>query len=277
MAVALDLASATPDDPPMKALLLLSVLSMASALADPASPVADILKKSQDTYAALSSYSCTGQTDSVMSSIKQTTTFSMRLQRPGFYRVDWKSSFSSGSVWSDGTGDFLDITGAPQKMSSREMALGGATGVSGMAAATIPGTFFNQAWGGVLHPSPSAQRLPDEKIGANDCFVITSHITPPSNGTITTTLWIGQQDNLIHQTRVVMEGMHPPKLTDDQIAQALKMQNKPVTPQNIADTKAMMASAEKAAATQKGSIAFTQTFDDIVINKPFVAADFTHP
>ena len=71
-----------------------------------------------------------------------TTKFKIRLQRPSLYRIDWQGS-SVGVTWSDGTGDFLQYSGLPtQKSRNRQMALAGATGISGGAAASIPGTFF---------------------------------------------------------------------------------------------------------------------------------------
>ena len=254
----------------------------------PASPAAkEIVEKSNATYAALSSYSSTGQTETTMTGMTQVITFTMQMQRPGFYRVDWKSQLgtggqthsATGSVWSDGTGDFLQLIGTPQKMKSREMALAGATGVSGMAASTIPGTFFAQNWGNVLNPALPVERKPDEKLGAIDCFVVSNAMTPPAGGSVTTTLWIGQQDNLIHQSRMEMKGMHQHamKLTDEQIGEVLKMQNKPVTPEAIADMRTKLAdSMEKAEKLMAaGPVIFTQTQDNIVLNKTFVAADFT--
>jgi hypothetical protein len=272
----------------MKALFILaaiSILAGVGASADPvsaSSPTAkEIVEKSQAAYAALSSYSSAGQTVSTLGAMTQATTFTIRLQRPSLYRIDWKSGFSSGSVWSAGTGDFLQLIGLPQKMQSREMALGGATGVSGMASATIPGTFFKQNWGNALNPGLPLERKPDEKVGAFDCFVVSSQIAPKSGGTMTTTLWIGQQDGLIHQSRTETEGLHQPevKLTDEQVGEALKMQNKPVTPETIAAMRVTMAEGMKSARKmmEGKSIMFTQVQTDISINKSFVAADFGHP
>jgi outer membrane lipoprotein-sorting protein len=244
------------------------------------SPTAEeIVEKSKAVYAALSSYACTGHTDSGSAAFSQTTTFSMRLQRPGFYWVNWQSPFSSGSVWSDGTGDFLNMTGQPQKMKDREMALASATGISSMAAATIPGTFFQEAWGNTLNPVLPAERQPDEKIDSIDCFVVTTRINPSKAGASTTTLWIGREDALIHQCRMVITQAPQPKLTDDQIAEVLKAQNKPATPQTVADTKKLMAEAMKQAdaAMRKGPIIFTEKLENIVANQKFVPADFTHP
>jgi outer membrane lipoprotein-sorting protein len=271
----------------MKALLLLGVLvcwnlAAADGPGVAVSPTAkEIVEKAQSVYAALSSYSSTGQTVSALAGTEQKTTFTIRLQRPGLYRIDWKSGFSSGSVWSDGTGDFLQMTGPAQKMQNREMALASATGVSGMAAATIPGTFFKENWGGALNPLLPLERKPDEKVGTVDCFVVSSEIKPPAGGTMTTTLWIGQQDSLIHQCGIVSQNLRPPQvtLTDEMVEQGLKMQGKPVTPEAIAAFRTQMAEAMKKAAgmTEAGPITFVQNQDNIAINKVYTAADFGHP
>ena len=70
-----------------------------------------------------------------------------------------------------------------------------ATGISGSAAASIPGTFFKMNWGNQLGAAVrSAKRKADERIGDVDCYVLTRE----ARGT-TQTLWIGKQDLLIRQ------------------------------------------------------------------------------
>jgi hypothetical protein len=137
----------------------------------------EIVKKSQDVYAALSSYGDEGKT---VSSIGTTTvaphTFTIKLARPGLYRIEWDQNMcfydQKGAVCSAGDGDFLKMGDSIPEKSDREGALGGATGISGGAAAGIPGTFFKMNWGNQLGGGmQSAQRKSDEKIGDTDCYV----------------------------------------------------------------------------------------------------------
>jgi hypothetical protein len=138
-----------------------------------------------------------------------------------------------------------------QKLASQETALGAATGVSGGAAATIPGTFFGMNWGNQLGGSQlGTERQPDEKVGDVDCYVFRSE----SKGQ-TKTLYIGQQDFLIHQVRTV---------TSDEAL------------------KAVMAAAAKghpeitaplATAGPQGIIS-TETHVNIVVNQKFSIKDF---
>lgn len=103
------------------------------------------------------------------------------------------------AVWSAGEGDFLDMGSGVQKQASQDMALASATGISGGAAATVPGTFFKMNWGNQLGGSATSEtREADAKVDDVDCYVLTSEL----KGTVKT-LWIGKEDSLIHQVRNV--------------------------------------------------------------------------
>jgi RNA polymerase sigma factor (sigma-70 family) len=266
----------------------------------------EIAKQAQDAYAALSSYSDTGTAVSEGGGQTQTTTFNIRLQRPNLYRIDWTGTgglyTSKGVAWSDGNGDFL-VTGAagqeksekPVKKHDMQFTLGAAGALSGSAASEIPGTFFNQRGGDTLSLAAlgrsQLQQERDEKVGAVDCCVISSVIDPaklpnkgklPNNtgkvGTITTTLWIGKQDHLIHQIRTVMEGatIALPQESDSNLKTILERQNKPVTPEAIAALRAELEKSMKLAqsALNSGKFVFTQTHENIVVNQKFSPADF---
>lgn len=259
----------------------------------------EIVKRSQAVYDALTNYSDTGKV--VCESMGQTTTtsFKIRLQRPNLYRIGWTQPTdfftNTGSVWCAGSGDYLLMgmagqgkTPTPQKMQDKESALAGATGISSMAASSIPGTFFNQNWGSVLKaPVSGATRLKkenDEKVGDVDCDVIVSTIGPQSPDTSksadksVTTLWIGKQDHIIHQIKTIMESgsITVPKFSDADIKAMLESQNKPATPDAIAASRAEMEEAMKQAqaAMNSGKIVFTETHENISVTNNFSAADF---
>jgi RNA polymerase sigma factor (sigma-70 family) len=265
----------------------------------------EIAKQSQDAYAALSSYSDSGTAMSEGGGQTTTTTFSIRLQRPKYYRVDWKSTgglyTAVGVVWSEGKGDFLvygsveqEKNAQPQKMNDMQQALAYSM-ASSSSPASIPATFFKQNTGDFLAgPALGRSQLKiegDEKVGGIDCCVISSVIDPaklpnqgkiPNNkgqvGTMTTTFWIGKRDHLIHQTRTVMEGatITLPQESDSDLKTILERQNKPATPEAIADLRAFLEKSTKLAlsALNSGKFVFTQTHENIAVNQKFSPADF---
>jgi RNA polymerase sigma factor (sigma-70 family) len=266
----------------------------------------EIAKQSQDAYAALSSYSDTGTAVSEGGGQTATTTFNIRLQRPNLYRIDWTGTgglyTSKGVVWSQGNGDFIVMGAAGQEKSEEpikkhdmQFALGAAGALSGSAASTIPAVFFKQNWGDELGIAASGRwqvkKEGDEKVGAVDCRVISSVIDPnklpnqgkiPNNkgqiGTITTTLWIGKRDHLIHQTRKIMEGatIALPQQSDSDLKTILERQNKPATPEAIGELRAFLEKSTKLAqsALNSGKFVFTQTHENIVANQKFSPEDF---
>jgi len=267
-------------------------LGVATLLADSAATVAfpqtnggeltaqDIAAKTRAAYAALSSYSDTGTVESEIASQTLTLTFSTRLQRPNQYRIDWTQNYMGlqGKVWSDGSGDYLQVDAGspanpialaaisaaglqngpnPQKMPDRRAALAGAAALSSSAAATIPGAFFNQNCGDVFIYPAIAGRYPlkkeqDGKAGGVDCYVVSAEMdlskVPDAGkpGTVSATLWIGKQDFLVRQTRTrYVEKVDDNALLSDQTIdaaskQTLVMQNQPATPDAIAAMRPRM-------------------------------------
>jgi len=262
-----------------------------------------IAKQAQDAYAALSSYSDNGTAVSEGGGQTATTTFNIRLQRPNLYQMDWKagSYTSTGVIWSEGNGDFMVMGAAgqensfqPKKMTDMQQAFASATGVSSQAT-SIPATFYQKNFGDVLGVPASGRtelkKESDEMIGGVDCHVFTSKLDTakflngtktPANisklGISTTTFWIGKRDHLIHKIQTRMEGMSMtlPRRNDEFYKTLLEQQNKPATPEAIAALRTLMESAMKQAqsAMKSGGFVFTQTHENIVVNRKFSPADF---
>jgi outer membrane lipoprotein-sorting protein len=218
----------------------------------------DIFKNAQEKYASLTSYSDEGQTMAAVNGMNLTTTFSIKLARPNMYRIEWAQKVHSnytntGVVWSAGDGDFMVMgNGNAQKQGSQESALSSATGVSGNAAATIPGTFFKMNWGNQLGKSVAGQKQQaDEKVGGVDCYVFSNE---PKQG-MTRTLWIGKEDFLIHQLRTVTS------------AEALKK----VLTEATKKHPEMMARLQQSGIQ---GITSTETHMNIVVNPMLTATDF---
>src|SRR5262249_44948518 len=126
--------------------------------------------------------------------------FSVKLARPGLYRVDWKTEQGpmkmGGSVWSTGDEHYLYM-GTTQskyvKMQNRDMALGAATGVSQGAANTIPSVFFADK-ASVLSMMKEATLGANENIDGTDCYLLSGDL----NG-LKLNLWIDKSSFLIKQ------------------------------------------------------------------------------
>jgi len=218
----------------------------------------EIIKKTQEKYASLTSYSDEGKIVASLNGITITTTFTIKLARPNLYKIEWEQSNSASpspdakarAVWSAGEGDFLDMGRGVEKQTNQEMALASATGISGGAAATIPGTFFKLNWGNQFGWVAHAKQQPDEKVGDVDCYVFTNE----SKGRAKT-LWIGKQDFLIHQVRNVTSA-EAMKAT---MAEAAK--NNPEVNANVPKPEPQ-------------GITSTETHTNIVVNQTIPAADF---
>jgi len=214
-----------------------------------------IFQKAQANYASLTSYSDEGRIVATMNTTTITTSFTTRLARPNYYRIEWEQTIESfysttktqaQAVWSLGVRNFLEMGEGPQYEETREIALVKATETSGGAAGTVPRTFFNMQWGDQLGGSVfSEYRQTDEKVGTEDCYVFSRK----SQGR-TRTLWIGKRDFLIHQVRTV---------TTAEAMQALL--NRAVTGHHeiISDIQ---------------SFTMTETHTHIVVNKLFLRSDF---
>jgi hypothetical protein len=239
----------------------MSQASAADELGDRLTP-ADILNEAQKRYASLGSYSDEGETVSTSHGVTTTTTFWIKMEKPCRYRVEWTQMTASQAkttttrpqaVWSVGQGDFLDMGNGPVWQKNRDMALATATGISGGAAATVPGALFNLQWDNQLSVRPNIQRMPDEKVGDMDCYVLTDE----TKGW-TRTLWIGKQDFFIHQLRRSAD------------AAAVK----------AALEEAIKAQPEIAASLpnkEPQAIISTETHTKIVVNIMFTEFDFNPP
>lgn len=184
---------------------------------------------------------------------------------------------TTGVVWSDGTGDYLHCPGLPnEKQKDQSTALAGATGISGGTAATIPASFFRQHWGDALNGVGECHQLPDDKVDDIPCTVVASTIDSAAGKKMTTTLWIGQQDHLIHKFQQVASGLPSiPPVNDDSVKSILQGENKPAIPEAIAALRTQLNNAQEAAKKLSAhGITFIQIHRNIQTNQAFTAADF---
>lgn len=78
---------------------------------------------------------------------------------------------------------------------------------------------------------------------------------------------------MIRQTQTMTEGASPAlQITDADLKDILARQNKPATPESIAALRAELEKSMKLA--QKGKFVFTQTHENISVNRKFSTLDF---
>jgi hypothetical protein len=203
-----------------------------------------IFKKVTDKYQSMETYSAVGtiisEVDHSGSKMNIETSFSIKMKKPHLYLISWDQQNSmmpggtqSGAVWNDGSQPYLymGIMKAYSKMSSDEMALGAATGISGGAAFTIPSLFLSVF---TKRPAPFA-RLIDPKLTGSEqvegdaCYVITGS----SSISKTETFWISKKTYMIRKYSRSFEppegGAKVPKITDQQLEEAVKAMGQEVT------------------------------------------------
>jgi hypothetical protein len=132
--------------------------------------------------------------------------------------------------------------------------LASATGISGGAAASIPGTFFSMNWSNQLGSSASsAKRQANDKVGDVVCYVFTSDLKGQ-----TRTHWIGKEDLLIHQVRTVTSAAAM------EAAQAEAAKRNPEIAARLLKSKPQ-------------GITSTETHENIVVNQKLADKDFVPP
>lgn len=226
----------------------------------------NLLEKVVSAYKSMETYKDEGTValdmDAGGMKMNTETTFSILLKKPNLYLISWTQKnmpmpgmVQSGAVWSDGTQPYLymGMMKAYSKMTSDEIALSGATGISGGCANTIPSLFL-----GVLaeKPSPFARlHTPKiervEKIDGDDCYVLSS----PSVISKKETFWISKATCLIRKYSWSLESpakkRRIPKMTDEQLEAAIKGMGQDVTEESKNRMREMMEKSEETLNTLK--------------------------
>ncbi len=220
--------------------------------------------KSMDTYKAQGTITSNIDTGGRQMNIE--TSFSIILKKPNLYLISWTQKNTampgrsqSGAVWSDGTQPYLYMGGmnAYSKMGSDEFALGGATGISGGAALTIPSLFLS-----VFKELPDTfSRLKDpkiemtEKVGDEDCYVISGS----SSISKKEAFWVSKKNYLIRKYYRSLEppegGRQIPEMTDEQLEEAIKGMGQEVTEESKKKMREIVKSSREVLKTahMKGS------------------------
>lgn len=226
----------------------------------------DILKKVTEKYKTMDTYKAKGTitTDMDMSGMKMKieTSFSILMKKPNLYLISWTQKgmpmpgmIQSGAVWSDGTQPYLymGVMNAYSKMSSDELALSSATGISGGAALTIPSLFLSTFKDRVT-PFSHLRNLKirkTEKVGKEDCYVISGASTISKKEVF----WISKETYLIRKYYRSLDAPSDskkiPKITDEQLEETIKGMGQEVTEESKKNMREMMESSQKMLSTVK--------------------------
>lgn len=215
----------------------------------------EVFDKVVSTYKSMQTYKAQG---TILSEIdfggmkrNTETSFSILLKKPNLYLISWTQKnmpmpgmAQSGAVWSDGTQPYLymGMMNAYSTMSSDDLALGAATGISGGAAFTIPSLFLSAF---KEQPAPFS-RLTDpkiektEKVGEEDCYVISGASTISKMETF----WISKSRYVIMKYSRSLEppdgGLPMPQMTDEELEEAIKGMGQEVTQESKQRMREMM-------------------------------------
>lgn len=219
---------------------------------------ADVIEKVIAKYKTLQTYKAEGtitaDIDSAHAKVNLSTSFSILLKKPNMYLITWTQTNSgvpgmgqSGAAWSDGTQPYLYLgaMNAYSPMAGDEVALGGATGVSGGAAHTIPLLMLSSL---AQMPSPFA-RLKNptiektESVSDEPCYVISGSSVVSKKETY----WVSKSSHLILKYARSLESPAAdqaiPELTDKQLEEAAKGMGLEVTEESKQKVKEMMTSS----------------------------------
>ena len=247
------------------ALVITPLLLGTNAFGDDTSPN-EILKTVAATYKTMKTYKAEGtitaDIDGGGMKMKTETSFSILLKKPNRYLISWTQKtmpmpgmVQSGAVWSDGTQPYLymGIMNAYSKVASDEIALGGATGISGGAAFTIPSLFMSA----FKEQSAPFSRLKDpkiertEKVEGEDCYLISGASTVSKKEAF----WISKSTYLILKYRRSFEppegGRQMPEMTDEQLEEAIKGMGQEVTKESKKKMREVMAKSRTMLKTVK--------------------------
>jgi RNA polymerase sigma factor (sigma-70 family) len=268
---------------------------------------AEILKRTQQSYAALGSCRSSGTVVLEAGGHFLTNAFSLRLGRPDFCQLSWTRQGTNppvragvpitqranlgfagqGTLWSAGDGYFLLLNetnyyqlGDANRAFSATFAGSGGIPLAGVL--TFFGMEFNTFAQRFQSKYPLASnlvmdtplnamvfsRLKDQKVGDTSCYVLGSRAYGAE-----TTLWIGKDDSLIHRARYALAKPAVPSLSDADVKEALARRGLPVTPESVASATNWLARRMEQAL--KGPFSFTETYAEISTNSVLEKEAFT--
>lgn len=240
----------------IKSLFVFAIIAMLSghSSAEELTP-SEIFEKVKAAYKSMETYQAEGTITSNVETpgtkLNTKASFSILLKKPNLYLITWGQDkgalpgiSQSGAVWSDGTQPYLymGIMNAYSKIGRDELALAAATGISGGVADTIPSLFFSAfpGQGGLFLTMKSPQIEKSEKVGEDDCYVISGS----SSTSKKEAFWVSKKSYLIRKYYQSLEspkgGRAIPEMTEAQLEEAIKALGQEVTEESKKNMRKIM-------------------------------------
>ena len=230
-----------------------------------------ILEKVKAKYKSLKTYKTHGTVTMDTGSAKLHTDFNMMLKKPNQYLISWTPkmpmSVMWGGVWNEGTQPYIymGLMNAYSKMSSDEIALASATGVSQGVAFTMPSVFLEVFKKGSSILDTLVNPVLDgvEKVEDKDCYVISGSAPHVKKET----LWVSRSEYLIikhfYSFETQQGGEKKLEMTDAQLDALLKNMGVEGSPEIKQKMKDRMKRSEEAPANTKAQGSVTTIYVDI--------------
>ena len=201
-------------------------LSVAKKSAGDKLTAVEILRKVQANYDALATYSDSGENISKSPGRSLTTTFAVKFARPDLYIIQNTQSVGKTShtatIW-PAEGQIFALVDQTKyfrfaENENHDPIYESSTGSSAASGLSAIGLFYHKKslgsqWRGSIEElaaSTNLVRQPDERVAGVNCYVLKMPVS-----FLNTTLWIGQNDFLIHQRRMVAVSSEDPKDTNE--------------------------------------------------------------
>jgi len=238
-----------------------------------------ILKKTVQNYHTMTSYKAEGE--SIVSVDRQTkrgdfkTSFTILLSKPNLYKITWPQNRKfwdqESAVWNAGDKPYLymGMLRSYSEMTNDEMALAGATGISGGGANTIPSLFFKR-WN-YLENLTDLSFINYETINNENCYLIKGK----SHNGEEILVWISVRRNLFIKIKQLFDGIEQfQEMSDNDIKKYLELKGRQTSKENIENMKYMMKLVHELARDTKGST--VEFHKDIVIDQEYDKKDFDY-
>ena len=188
------------------AIALLLVSSAFSPRASCAEPIAataqEILDRTYEVYANCRTYRDSGiatdETNDANGKRTNKKAVAIAFVRPIKFRYEYVADDHKYIIWMDGSDvqKWWTISGTPEKLTSLDMAVAAAAGVSRLTSVTIPSLLhLDGVYRRDLIRSKDAIRIDDERIGESDCF----RLSGVKHSWDTTIVWIEKSTYLVRR------------------------------------------------------------------------------
>jgi outer membrane lipoprotein-sorting protein len=179
-----------------------SVRAVGSAASEQDPSPEQLLALMARTYQMSRSYRDTGVATITLPFGTEERPFRTAFVRPDKFRFEFADRGKRYILWRSGSQvrTWWDLDRGVQTADSLELAVAGATGVSGRTAHTIPALLMpNEIGGRRLFELSGLSRLPDDVVGPKPCYRIQGHVAGS-----TQTIWLEKSSYLVRRIEEIL-------------------------------------------------------------------------